>query len=151
MGRDGVEFTARPVRYREREVPCYDGSVHKFEYPVEKGIDVRIALDIRRLAAEERYDVLVVFSRDQDLNEAVDDVRKIAKEQRRFIHLFSAYPQSDLTQFHPIKGTRAIELSREAYDACLDHRDYTRTLRPKEEASQEPGSSPQPVPDKATN
>lgn len=134
MGREGVEFISRPVRYRERDVPCDDGRVHKFVYPVEKGIDVRIALDVRRLAAEGKYDVLVIFSRDQDLNEVIDDVKKIAKEQRRFIHLFSAYPMSELTpNFHPIKGTKRLEVSREIYDACVDHRDYSRQMKPKPE------------------
>jgi uncharacterized LabA/DUF88 family protein len=38
----------------------------------EKGIDVRLALDILLLGFRSEYDVAVVFSQDQDLSEVAD-------------------------------------------------------------------------------
>jgi uncharacterized LabA/DUF88 family protein len=35
----------------------------------EKGIDVRIAIDVIRLAHRNAYDVALLFSQDQDLSE----------------------------------------------------------------------------------
>jgi uncharacterized LabA/DUF88 family protein len=35
----------------------------------EKGVDVRIALDVIRLAHRAEYDVALLFSQDQDLSE----------------------------------------------------------------------------------
>jgi uncharacterized LabA/DUF88 family protein len=43
----------------------------------EKGVDVRLAVDLVRLAAEDKYDVAIVISRDEDLLHAVDTVQQI--------------------------------------------------------------------------
>jgi uncharacterized LabA/DUF88 family protein len=37
----------------------------------EKGMDVRLAVDVVRMAREKLYDVALIFSQDQDLSEAV--------------------------------------------------------------------------------
>jgi len=47
-------------------------------------VDVRIALDIVRFALETRYEVALIFSHDQDLSEAVQDVKKISMLKNRF-------------------------------------------------------------------
>jgi uncharacterized LabA/DUF88 family protein len=49
MRRQGIHVTTRPIRYRETEVVQSDGSVLNVSTPQEKGIDVRLALDIVRL------------------------------------------------------------------------------------------------------
>jgi len=46
MGRAGVKIFTRPLRYRNKIVRLPDGSSHSFLTGEEKGIDVRIALDI---------------------------------------------------------------------------------------------------------
>jgi hypothetical protein len=46
MGREGVNVFTRPLRYRNKEVKLPDGSLHTFLDGDEKGIDVRIALDV---------------------------------------------------------------------------------------------------------
>jgi hypothetical protein len=81
MGREGVHVFTRPLRYRNKQVKLPDRSIHTFLDGDEKGIDVRIALDIIRLAHANKFDVAVVFSRDQDLSEVADEVRVIAREQ----------------------------------------------------------------------
>jgi hypothetical protein len=94
----------------------------------EKGVDVRLALDIVRLAHRRVYDVAVVFSQDQDLSEVADEVRVIAQEQDRWIKMASAFPASPTSRNkRGINRTDWIQLDRATYDACLDPRDY----RPK--------------------
>ncbi|GAB4286636.1 MAG: hypothetical protein Fur0025_19360 [Oscillatoriaceae cyanobacterium] len=99
----------------------------KFTRPLqdgrEKGIDVRIALDLVRLARENKYDVGLIFSQDQDLSEAVKDVNDFEKKQR-WLRLACAYPENpDFPA--PIHGTHlSIPISKEMYDDCIDTRDY---------------------------
>ncbi len=92
----------------------------------EKGIDVRIALDMIHLTNRKEFDVAVIFSQDQDLSEAVSEVREIAKFQRRFVEMHSAFPCSDkTTNTKPIRGTTEFRIGRSFYDACLDPNNYS--------------------------
>ena len=94
----------------------------------EKGIDVRIAVDLIRLTYRNEFDVAVVFSQDQDLSEAIREVIEIAKDQKRFVGLYSAFPVSSRrTYWEPIDNTNSIEIDQPLYDACLDRHDF----RPK--------------------
>ncbi len=109
--------------------------VHTFKretrYGREKGVDLRIALDAVRLALDRAYDVAVFFSQDQDLTELVDDVLRIARDQRRFIKLASAFPVSSNSENRRgIDRTDWIRIGRETYDACLDSRDYRPKRKP---------------------
>lgn len=128
MGRDGTTVITRPLRYRNKQVRLPDGSTHSFLDGDEKGIDVRIALDVIRLAHRREYDVALVFSRDQDLAEVADEIRLIASEQERWIKIASAYPYSPAVKmFRGVNNTDWIRIERATYDACIDTRDY----RPK--------------------
>jgi hypothetical protein len=91
----------------------------------EKGIDVRIALDVIALAHRREYDVALVFSQDQDLSEVADEIRTIAREQQRWIKIASAFPHRP-TSRNPrgINKTDWIKIDRKTYDECLDRRDY---------------------------
>ncbi len=68
------------MRYRNRIVKFPDGTSHSFLAGEEKGIDVRMALDIISMAHRREYDVALVFSQDQDLSEAAQEIRAIARE-----------------------------------------------------------------------
>jgi uncharacterized LabA/DUF88 family protein len=128
MSRQGVHIFSRSLRYRNRRVVLPDGSVQTYLSGEEKGIDVRIALDVIRMAHRREYDVAVVFSQDQDLSEAAAEVRAISAEQDRWIKIASAFPFSPAMQNkRGIDKTDWIRLDRATYDACLDPRDY----RPK--------------------
>jgi uncharacterized LabA/DUF88 family protein len=70
MVRAGVFVYSRPLRYRNKVVKLSDGSLHSLLVGEEKGIDVRLALDIITLAHKRAYDVAFVLSQDQDLSEA---------------------------------------------------------------------------------
>ncbi len=128
MRRAGILVTNRPIRYRETEIALSDGTVTTVETPQEKGIDVRLALDVVRLARGNHLDVAVIFSQDQDLAEIVDDIREIAVSQERWIKLVSAFPAGpDATTDRGIDKTDWFPMDQTFYDACLDPRDY----RPK--------------------
>jgi uncharacterized LabA/DUF88 family protein len=132
MGRCGVHTYARRLKYRNRTVRLPDGSAGIAMVAEEKGIDVRLALDIVRLAHRGVFDVALVFSQDQDLSEVADEIRVIAEEQERWIKIASAFPSSPaLTNQRGINRTDWIPIDRATYAACLDPRDY----RPKASAT----------------
>jgi uncharacterized LabA/DUF88 family protein len=128
MSRQGVWTFSRPLRYRNRTVKLPDGTSHAYLTGEEKGIDVRIALDVIRMAHRKEYDVALVFSQDQDLSEVAAEVRVISTEQARWIKMASAYPVSPAARNRRgINSTDWIRVDRALYDACIDPRDY----RPK--------------------
>lgn len=89
----------------------------------EKGIDLRIGLDALALAFEREYDVLVLFSTDQDFTELGRWIRRVSDQQNRNIKMVSAFP-ADSDRIHGIKGMSHFRITREFYDACIDPRDY---------------------------
>lgn len=121
---------SRPLRYRNRTVTLPDGTEHSVLTGEEKGIDVRIALDVIALAHRRAYDVAVVMSQDQDLSEVAEEIRVIAREQGRWIKIASAFPQSPASwNRRGINKTDWIRIDRELYDRCLDRRDYRRSAK----------------------
>jgi len=128
MGRQGIAVYSRPLRYRNRVVRLPDGTEHTYLAGEEKGIDVRIALDVIRMAHRREYDVALIMSQDQDLSEVAEEIRTIAREQNRWIKIACAFPFSPTTRNRRgIDKTDWIRIDRATYDACLDRRDY----RPK--------------------
>jgi len=130
MGTRGIQTFSRELKYRNRTVPLSDGSTATVLIGEEKGIDVRLALDVVRLAQENQYDVALIFSQDQDLSEVADEVRSISVDQSRWIKVACAYPTSptyDSTR--GIDKTDWIKIERALYDTCIDPNDY----RPKTE------------------
>jgi uncharacterized LabA/DUF88 family protein len=129
MGTRGIKTFSRPLRYRNQSIILPDGSATVAPVGQEKGIDVRIALDIVRYALDDAYDVALIFSQDQDLSEAVEDVKKISRFKDRWIKLACAFPVSPtVPKPRGVNGADWIRIDRATYDACLDPIDY----RPKE-------------------
>lgn len=125
MGRQNIHVFRRTLRYRNKTVKLPDGTTHSFLHGEEKGIDVRIALDVIGMAVRNEYDVAVVFSQDQDLSEVADEIRVIAKQQGRWIRIACAYPMSPTRHNRRgINGSQWIQIDRAAYDACIDPKDY---------------------------
>lgn len=113
MGQIGIEVFSRALRYRNKTVKLPDGKSYTFLVGQEKGIDIRVALDIIRLAREKVYDVSLVFSQDQDLSEVAEEVRIIANQQNRWIKIASAFPVSPTSQNkRGINKTDWIEIDR---------------------------------------
>ncbi len=148
MKRMGVEVVTRKLNFKTISIKLYDqvtiylpdGSVYPgrlhfdntAEAPegvileavtfTEKGIDVRLAVDMIRFFREGQYDAAVVFSRDKDLAEAIDEVKRLAGDPKK-VTLASAFPSKDGTG-SGIPGTIHVPISRADYDACRDPRNY---------------------------
>jgi len=131
MGREGVVTYSRALRYRNQTVRLPDGREHTILVGQEKGVDIRVALDVVRLAHQRMYDVALVFSQDQDLSEVADEIRIIAREQGRWIKIASAYPSSPTSRnVRGINGADWIRIDRATYEGCIDGRDYRPKRRP---------------------
>ena len=130
MRRAGIVVESRPLRYREHDVELPDGTVETRYVPQEKGIDLRLGLDVVRLARVGQLDVAVIFSQDQDLAEVVKEVKDIASETDRWVKVVSAFPSGpEATSKRGINGADWYRMDQTFYDACLDPRDY-RPRRP---------------------
>jgi hypothetical protein len=120
---------SRSLRYRNQRIKLPDGTEHTFLVGEEKGIDIRIAIDVIRMAHHKDYDVALIFSQDQNLSEVAKEIRTISQEQDRWIKVACAFPLSPTTlNRRGIDRTDWIQIDRAIYDACLDRRNY----RPKD-------------------
>ncbi|MCE2519939.1 MAG: NYN domain-containing protein [Alphaproteobacteria bacterium] len=125
MRRAGVDVTARPLRYRVEQVRLPDGTAHEVPVQREKGIDLRLGLDVVRMARNGEFDVAVLFSQDQDLAEVAREIRDISRTLGRWLKIVSAFPHGGrATSTRGIDGTDWFRMDRAFYDACLDPRDY---------------------------
>lgn len=145
MQSDGVVTFGRNLVYHTENIELKDCEkvelrgckgihvVHKegkqllqFEAGREKGIDIRIALDLVRLARLRKYDVALLFSQDQDFVEVAEELRAISLDQDRWIKIASAYPFNVDKPWlnRGIDKTDWIAIDRTAYDRCIDSRDY---------------------------
>ncbi|MCY3019370.1 MAG: NYN domain-containing protein [Planctomycetota bacterium] len=124
MGWQGVKVFSRPLRYRNETI-VIGGAQHTVRVAREKGIDVRMAIDIIRLALRKEYDVALIFSQDQDFAEVADEVRVIAEEQQRSILVASAFPEGEgSANKRGINNTQWVPFDKALYDSCVDTRDY---------------------------
>jgi len=127
MGTRGVRVFSRHLRYRNQTVVLPDGGEQTVLVGQEKGIDIRIALDMVHAARSGDYDVLLVFSQDQDLSEVATEVRSIAAERKRWLKMASAFPRSPTyTNKRGVDKTDWIPIQRSLYDQCIDKTDYRR-------------------------
>ncbi len=125
MGRQGVHIFSRPLRYRNQKVRLPDGTIHTYLAGEEKGVDVRIAVDVIRVVWRGECDIALIFSQDQDLSEVAEEVRLIARERGQWIKIASAFPQSPTSKNRRgINKTDWIRIDRATYEGCLDRRDY---------------------------
>lgn len=123
MSRRGIKTFKRPLRYRRKEIKLAGGTSIVTDVAEEKGIDVRLALDVIRHALRESYDVAVIVSQDQDFSEVASEIRIIAAEHDRWIKVASAFVEGNPNS-RGIQGTDWIPITREVYDACIDPEDY---------------------------
>ena len=136
MKRNGICVITRPIRYKTEIVQdssgtpelMSDGSSKQIIVPHEKGVDVRLALDIVSLARRRQFDIALIFSQDQYLQEVVPEIWDIAKEQNRWIKMVCAFPVSEAgSSARGIEKTDWCRMDRAFYDQHLDPNDY----RPK--------------------
>jgi len=115
---------SRSLRYIYKNIQYPNGQEEKILVGDEKGIDVRIAIDIIRLAHKNKYDIALIFSQDQDLSEVSEEIREIAREQNRFIKLISCFPKGKNQR--GINKTDWFAFDKDFYDQCLDARNYLK-------------------------
>ncbi len=125
MGRAGVRTFRRDLRYQNTIIGLPGGGHVSGTVAQEKGVDVRIALDVMRKVIDGACDVALVFSQDQDLSEVADDVRVIARRQGRWVKAASAFPVGATSHNRRgINRTDWIRIDKPTYDRCIDPRDY---------------------------
>ena len=121
MSRAGVIVVTRPLRYTLELLE--DGNSRSI--PREKGIDVRIAIDVLSLTYQKALDVALIFSQDQDLAELATEIRGLARRQKRWLKIASAFPVGPGTDnTRGINGADWIRIDRATYDSCLDPNEY---------------------------
>lgn len=135
MGRAGVEIFNPPLRYQTHTETFPDGRTKETYIGREKGVDVRIALDMMKHALFNSCNNMMVVSRDNDLAEAAKEARLIARSNNRFLDIWSAFPSSKDRPQTGIRDTRWMPLDAEFYNAHLDRRDY---FRPRLEENRRP-------------
>jgi uncharacterized LabA/DUF88 family protein len=175
LRRVGVHVYARPIRYRDKithwpgtvRIRLPDGTelspgttLHKADGTAlpagtqlrvrsadEKGVDIRLALDVLKLALEDAYDVAVVFSQDQDLTEVAGEIPVIARAQRRWIRIACAFPDGPASANHRgVNGTQWIRIDKATYDACIDPFDYRTGVPPAPPPASPPRQPPSASP-----
>ena len=125
LGTRGVFTYSRPLRYQNRTFPLPDGGQSSVLLGHEKGVDIRIALDVIRLARDGDCDVVLLFSQDQDFSEVATEVREIARGTNRWLKVASAFPSSPTYRNRRgIDRTDWIPIERTLYDQCIDRADY---------------------------
>lgn len=126
LGSRGIRTETRELRYQNRVIRMADGGEVTLQMGLEKGIDVKMALDVVRMAREGTCDVALLFSQDQDLAEAAAEVRRISVERDRWIKVASAYPAGpDYPNRRGVNSTDWIQIDRKTYDACIDPANYS--------------------------
>ena len=126
MREEGIHVFSRTLRpsYSKR-ADTSEPVLKPVPIGVEKGIDVRLSLDIIRAAYEDSCDIAVILSQDQDFSEVAKEVRYISKKQDRWIKIASAFPVShEHDKKRGIEGTDWIKIDRRMYDECIDSKDH---------------------------
>lgn len=121
----GVEVTTRDLRYLTETDPAAPGGLRVLSAR-EKGIDLRIALDVMAAARRPDCGNIMIVSRDQDFQEVVRDVSEMCALTKQQIGLWSAFPEvrNGRSFNRGVDGTREILISRLDYRALRDPADY---------------------------
>jgi len=123
MGQDPkIYIYTRKLQYVTEWVEK-EGVIQKRIVGIEKGIDLRIAIDALRLAIRKEYDVAIFISEDSDLSEVVNELKEIGREQRRWITVCSAFPQARGEYRRGIPRAIRFPIDIDTYRKCWD-RDY---------------------------
>ena len=127
MGKLGVKTVRRNLKPRDLTVEITGIVNHKFQKVklIEKGIDLRLGLDLVKHTTAKAFDAAIIFSQDGDLAEAVQDSYEIAAQQKRHISVECAYPVDGINPQYGINKATPIEFDRVLYDTCIDPTDYS--------------------------
>lgn len=141
MKRQGVWTFTQPLKYSDVDVvdrntaACAHGfrQVSTIRRGREKGIDLRIGLDMLRLARQGHYDVAVLISQDTDLNQAVDELIVLRDELDMWLVAETAFaysPTSGNPKFRLMSCGYYHVIDDATFGRIKDATDYTRPLSP---------------------
>ena len=118
------KFWTNKLRYlKSHGIEIYKGRINSSGQ--EKGVDVRIAIDLVKLTYEQEYEVAMIISQDWDFGPAVRLAKEIAKDQGRQLTFESCFPVGPGTTYkRGVPGTIWIQIDQATYDTCFDPRDY---------------------------
>ncbi len=117
-----VTVFTRTLRYSS--IPNKKDGEPPYSQAREKGIDVRIALDLVRGARLGEYDVALLFSQDEDFKEVAEEIRAIAEERQCWIKIASAFPSNGSRRWRGVDKTDWIPFDETLYNSCLDTNKY---------------------------
>lgn len=134
----GVSVTTRDLRYLTETDPAAPGGVRVLSAR-EKGIDLRLALDVMAAARNPDCENIMIVSRDQDFREVIEDVEMLCAFTDRQIGLWSAFPEvrNGPSFNRGVDGTREISISWADYKGLRDPTDY-RVVPVREGSDQDP-------------
>jgi uncharacterized LabA/DUF88 family protein len=134
---------ARQLQYTREERVREDGTTEEWFAGHEKGIDVKMALDMVRMARTGQHEVCVIFSQDCDFSEAVAEARAIAAEHGRSLEMVCAFPVATAggARTRGIPGTRHVGVPKVTYESCLDRRSYWPPRPPQVTVPQAPATT----------
>lgn len=90
----------------------------------EKGIDVRLALDLYRLGSKGLYDVAIIVSEDSDLDPAAQDVYSL-RDEERWLAVENALPWSSHSHTRWLPSVRRRRVIDQAmFDRIRDRGQY---------------------------
>lgn len=122
-------WTNKLKHLKSQGIEIYKGRINSADQ--EKGVDVRIAVDLIRLTYEQKYEVAMIISQDWDFGPAVRLAKEIAKDQGRQLVFESYFPVGPGTKSkRGVPGTVWGQIDQATYDACFDPTDYRTSLTP---------------------
>ncbi|MEN6645130.1 MAG: NYN domain-containing protein [Armatimonadia bacterium] len=133
----GVYVWTNTMKYSDREAvvegvpPCQCGfrKSRMVRDAREKGIDLRIALDMLRMARHGEFDVAVLVSADNDMKQVVDELKRLADEIGRKIAVENVVVWDEGNKKYPrIPGCSRYHIVNDAvFQIIKDTDDYTRS------------------------
>ena len=104
----------------EQGIEVYKGRINHSGQ--EKGVDVKLAIDIIQLTYEKQYDCALILSQDRDFEPAIILANEIAKDQNRQLRFESHYIIADSDRGIP--KTIWMPIDKQTYDSCYDPTNY---------------------------
>jgi hypothetical protein len=125
MENNDINVFTTPLRYQYETDPL-SPTGYKILSTREKGIDMRIGLDVMKAARRRDCEHIVIVSRDQDFQQVIGDIEMMTAFERREIKLWSAYPDGGKGPSHlrGIDGMDEIIITPDIYLNAIDPKDY---------------------------
>ena len=118
------DFWEKKLEYLENQgIKVYRGRIN--EHKQEKGVDVKLSVDLIRLTYEKLYEIAIIVSQDRDFEPAIRLANELAKDQQRQLIFESHFPVGPGSHSdRGIPGTNWLPIDQATYDSCYCCRDY---------------------------